>query len=181
MRPHKVTNCDPPDASASTWCRAPESPVGRDRLWAGPDPGRKQQDTPTSARLKTQGRGCSALGPVESPLLPMAQEQRAVTSRSPGRPRSRLGVLPVSLERAWPPPEPSSEGHALESPIIFSHWPQWDKNQLTRSQGRQLRQRGTGPRASRPDPDALRVPFMVLNPGHIPKSPRNPGSVSKLL
>lgn len=38
-----------------------------------------------------------------------------------------------------------------------------------------------GPRASRPDPDALRVPFMVLNPGHIPKSPRNPGSVSKLL
>lgn len=38
--------------------------------------------------------------------------------------------------------------------------------------------RTTGKQA---DPDALRVPFMVLNPGHIPKSPRNPGSVSKLL
>lgn len=179
MRPHKVTNCDRPDASASTWCRAPESQWGGTGCGRGLIQGGSNGTRPPAP--KTQGPGCSALGPVESPLLPMAQEQRAATSRSPGRPRSRLGVLPASLERAWPPPEPSSEGHALESPIIFSHWPQWDKNQLTRSQGRQLRQRGTGPRASRPDPDALRVPFMVLNPGHIPKSPRNPGSVSKLL
>lgn len=39
-------------------------PVGRDWLWAGPNPGRKQRDTPTSARLKTHtGTGLLSTGP----------------------------------------------------------------------------------------------------------------------